>query len=85
MHFQHLVDWNRGMVAQIGQIGANYTEWVNKPVDRYLRLFDSNSLELLTKTPWWLVPCFWIPIIILIAMVGISDLEPDNKTIVSLT
>lgn len=69
---QHLVDWSRGMVMQIGGLGDNYAHWVNRPVDRPLRLFDSTALEMLTKTPWWLVPCFWIPIIGFIAMFGIN-------------
>lgn len=57
---------------QIGELGDNYTIWINKPVDRPLRLFDTTALEMLTKTPWWLVPCFWIPIIYLIAKIGIN-------------
>lgn len=61
------------MVAQIGSLGANYTEWVNKPVDRPLRLFDTTALEMLTKTPWWLVPCFWIPIITYLINIGINE------------
>lgn len=72
-YFQHLVDWSRGMVSQISSLGANYTEWVNKPVDRPLRLFDSTAIEMLTKTPWWLVPGFWIPIIIFLIKIGIND------------
>lgn len=71
------------MVAQISQLGANYTEWVNKPVDRHLRLFDRNSLEMLTKTPWWLVPAFWIPVIMGIAVVGIRDIDVETNNIVS--
>lgn len=51
------------MFSQISQLGIKYTEWVNKPVDRPLRLFESNVLELFTKTHWWLVPLFWIPVI----------------------
>ncbi|XP_031622038.1 dihydroceramide fatty acyl 2-hydroxylase FAH2 isoform X2 [Contarinia nasturtii] len=70
---EHLVDWSRGMIAQIGSLGSNYTEWVNKPVDRPLHLFDTNLLEMLTKTPWWLVPTFWIPIIIFLISMGIDD------------
>lgn len=69
---KHLVDWSRGMVMQIGGLGNNYAHWVNKPVDRPLRLFDSTALEMLTNTPWWLVPCFWIPIIGFIAKFGIN-------------
>lgn len=67
------MDWSRGMVSQIASLGPNYAEWVNKPVDRPLRLFDTTALEMLTKTPWWLVPGFWIPIIIILIKIGIND------------
>lgn len=51
------------MLAQIPSLGANYHDWVNSPVDRDLRLFAPWYLECLTKTPWWMVPLFWIPAI----------------------
>lgn len=71
------------MISQIGSLGANYTEWVNKPVDRPLRLFDTVALEMLTKTPWWLVPAFWIPIIIILIKIGIDDAHDKHCSNVS--
>ncbi|CAO1428597.1 unnamed protein product [Diamesa hyperborea] len=60
---EHLVDWNSAMIPQISQLGANYDEWVNKPVDRPLRLFSNSIMESLSKTPWFLPPIIWIPVI----------------------
>uniref|UniRef100_A0A182Q052 Fatty acid 2-hydroxylase n=1 Tax=Anopheles farauti TaxID=69004 RepID=A0A182Q052_9DIPT len=60
---EHLVDWNKPMVFQIHKMGDKYAEWVNKPVDRELRLFGPSWVENMTKTPWWIVPAFWIPAI----------------------
>lgn len=71
------------MVCQIGQLGSNYSEWVNRPVDRPLRLFERNYLEILTKTPWWLVPVFWIPIILVILHLGLQDANNRVLSIVS--
>lgn len=51
------------MLPQIPRLGDKYDLWVNSPVDRHLRLFGPWYLECLTKTPWWLVPLFWIPCI----------------------
>lgn len=51
------------MLPQIPKITQHYDEWVHKPVDRPLRLFGPWYLEMCTKTPWWLVPAFWIPVI----------------------
>lgn len=49
------------MLPQIGGLGDKYNDWVNLPVDRDLRLFGPWYLECLTKTPWWMVPLFWVP------------------------
>lgn len=52
------------MLSQISNIdNKQYALWVNMPVDRPLRLFASEWMEMLTKTPWWLVPLFWVPIL----------------------
>jgi len=60
---EHLVDWSKPMLGQISGISEHYDEWVHLPVDRPLRLFGPWYLEMLTKTPWWVVPVFWIPTI----------------------
>ncbi|XP_068145633.1 uncharacterized protein Fa2h isoform X1 [Drosophila tropicalis] len=61
---EHLVDWSKAMLPQIANITEHYDEWAHKPVDRPLRLFGPWYLEMCTKTPWWVVPLFWIPVII---------------------
>ncbi|XP_034477837.1 dihydroceramide fatty acyl 2-hydroxylase FAH2 [Drosophila innubila] len=61
---EHLVDWSKAMLPQIANITKYYDEWVHKPVDRPLRLFGPWYLEMCTKTPWWVVPLFWIPVIV---------------------
>uniref|UniRef100_A0A1B0DCY9 Fatty acid hydroxylase domain-containing protein n=1 Tax=Phlebotomus papatasi TaxID=29031 RepID=A0A1B0DCY9_PHLPP len=58
------------MLPQIGKLGSDYMEWVNKPVDRPLRLFGPWYLEMCTKTPWYIVPIFWIPVIIYLVIRG---------------
>ncbi|CAH2004284.1 unnamed protein product [Acanthoscelides obtectus] len=67
---ERLVDWNKPMLSQVGKLGTKYSEWVISPVDRRLRLFDSDLLEYLTITPWYVVPMIWIPIIIYLAVIG---------------
>lgn len=83
---EHLVDWSKPMLVQIPTLGKHYVEWVNKPVDRELRLFGPTWLENLTKTPWWLVPTFWIPSILYIIHVGVREhLTPDPKLLDHIT
>lgn len=49
-----------------------YVEWVHSPVNRPLRLFDSDLLESLSKSPWWLVPLTWIPVVIYICYLALT-------------
>ena len=53
-------------MPQVAQVGRHYKEWVHSPVHRPLRLFQSDLIECLTKSPWWLVPLVWIPIVMYI-------------------
>ena len=83
MFFQHLVDWSKAMIPQIPKLGKQYKSWVNLPVDRPLRLFGSDYLEMLTKTPWWVVPSFWIPIITLLTFLGHHEISEYTSEYVS--
>ncbi|CRK89267.1 CLUMA_CG003026, isoform A [Clunio marinus] len=58
------INWNAALLPQINQLGDKYSEWVNKPIDRKLRLFKNPLLETLSKTPWYLPLIFWTPIIV---------------------
>ncbi|KAF5301213.1 hypothetical protein FQA39_LY10799 [Lamprigera yunnana] len=68
---EKLVDWNKPMLSQVGNLGSKYIEWVTSPVDRHLRLFENPFLESLTITPWYVVPIFWIPVLSYIIYCGI--------------
>lgn len=50
------------MLMEVGHLGAQYPEWVHKPVTGQPRFFQSSSAEAISKTPWWLVPLLWIPV-----------------------
>ncbi|XP_049817262.1 fatty acid 2-hydroxylase [Aethina tumida] len=71
-NLEKLVDWNKPMLSQVTGLGEKYKQWVISPVDRELRLFESNILEWLTITPWYVVPIVWIPIIIYLGHYGIN-------------
>jgi 4-hydroxysphinganine ceramide fatty acyl 2-hydroxylase len=75
---EHLVDWSKPMLVQIGKLGNDYDEWVNKPVDRYLRIFQYDWLEALTRTPWWVVPLFWTPTIFYLTYLGDNQAETQS-------
>ncbi|OWR52023.1 putative fatty acid hydroxylase, partial [Danaus plexippus plexippus] len=58
------LDWSKPLLSQLSKIAPHYQKWVNSAVYRKCRLFESPLLEGLTYTPWYLVPMFWIPVII---------------------
>ncbi|KAJ8724590.1 hypothetical protein PYW08_016064 [Mythimna loreyi] len=58
------LDWSKPLLCQLEAIAPHYDTWVNSAVYRKCRLFASPLLESLTYTPWYLVPMFWVPIIL---------------------
>jgi len=70
---EYLVDWSKPMIPQLGSITKEYSEWVNKPVDRPLILLGPPFLDFLSKTPWWAVPLFWVPSILYITKIGLQE------------
>jgi 4-hydroxysphinganine ceramide fatty acyl 2-hydroxylase len=42
---------------------TDYFNWIHSPIKRNIRIFKSDYLEMLTNTPWYIVPCFWVPYI----------------------
>ncbi|XP_028813229.1 fatty acid 2-hydroxylase [Denticeps clupeoides] len=59
-----LVDWKKPLTWQVGHLGEKYDTWVHQPVDRPIRLFQSEFLEARTKTAWYMVPAVWMPLVI---------------------
>lgn len=78
--YENLIDWNVSILGQVSSLGENYWEWVNLPVNRKIRLFDSNLLEILTITPWYVIPLVWIPISIYFFYLGWMQIN-DNRFI----
>ncbi|XP_063052980.1 fatty acid 2-hydroxylase [Engraulis encrasicolus] len=58
-----LVDWRKPLAWQVGHLGEKYDAWVHQPVDRPIRLFESEFLEARTKTSWYMVPLVWMPLV----------------------
>jgi len=56
------------MLFQVARLGNGYWDWVHKPSSQpTFRLFENKLLESLSKTPWYAIPLFWLPIIVLAA------------------
>ncbi|WVZ25757.1 hypothetical protein V8G54_004301 [Vigna mungo] len=59
-----LVDMNKPLVFQVGHLGEDYDEWVHEPIVSKdgPRFFQSDFLELFTRTAWWVIPTVWLPV-----------------------
>ncbi|KAE8689520.1 Fatty acid 2-hydroxylase 1 [Hibiscus syriacus] len=58
------VDLNKPLVFQVGHLGETYQEWVHTPIltQESPRFFESDLMELLSRTMWWVVPVVWLPV-----------------------
>nr|XP_020653511.1 fatty acid 2-hydroxylase [Pogona vitticeps] len=59
-----LVDWSKPLLWQVGHLREKYDEWIHQPVDRPIRLFQSELIESLSKTAWYMVCVVWIPVVL---------------------
>jgi len=61
------------VLAQIGELGSDYHEWVHRPirVPSGVRIFRSDRLERLSRNPWWVVPLIWAPVVAALAISSI--------------
>lgn len=80
---EHLVDWSKPMLWQIPSLGENYNAWINKPLDRYLRLFGPWYMEILSRAPWYLIPIIWVPIITYLIHLGSIAADVNQCTVSS--
>ncbi|KAI8421164.1 hypothetical protein MSG28_008240 [Choristoneura fumiferana] len=67
------LDWSKPILCQLDTIAPDYEKWVNSAVFRHCRIFSSPLLEAMTFTPWYLVPAFWIPIILYLGYTQFSE------------
>ncbi|CAN2389329.1 fatty acid alpha-hydroxylase activity [Pristimantis euphronides] len=58
-----VVDWEKPLLWQVGHLREKYEEWVHQPVDRPIRLFQSDFVEWCSKTAWYIVLAVWVPVI----------------------
>eukprot|EP00112_Aurelia_sp_Birch-Aquarium-sp1_P017246 Seg3980.1 transcript_id=Seg3980.1/GoldUCD/mRNA.D3Y31 product="Fatty acid 2-hydroxylase" protein_id=Seg3980.1/GoldUCD/D3Y31 len=77
---EETVDWDEGLVLQVHKYGHEYVKWVHSPVDKKLKLFQSQFLEFFSKTPWYLVPLVWLPVVIGLAYISFTNLQ-DNELV----
>ncbi len=63
------------MIFQVHKFGNHYMKWVHSPVNMQMRLFNSEFLEFFSKTSWYIVPLFWLPVIFILICHSLDNLE----------
>lgn len=90
---EQLVNWDEPILHQVGVLGDKYQKWIHSfpTTDHTVKMFTQDSLENLTKCPWYMPLLFWIPIIFveLVHYVqllgGISNIQPFIFLLSALT
>jgi 4-hydroxysphinganine ceramide fatty acyl 2-hydroxylase len=59
------IDWTKPIVFQVGHLGTNYDKFVHDPLvlDEPARFFESDFFEFFSRTPWYIVPAVWVPVV----------------------
>eukprot|EP00475_Leptophrys_vorax_P014195 TRINITY_DN2059_c0_g1_i4.p1 TRINITY_DN2059_c0_g1~~TRINITY_DN2059_c0_g1_i4.p1 ORF type:complete len:296 (+),score=6.57 TRINITY_DN2059_c0_g1_i4:117-890(+) len=67
-------DLSKPLVFQVGHLGEDYDDWVHQPIISKTgpRLFASDFMEMFTNTHWWMIPMFWMPVVIAAEWKGYS-------------
>lgn len=65
-----LIDGQEPILFRIGELGERYWTWIHQPYDGAVRMFKSNFLEQLTRTKWWVIPLFWLPLVFTFLLEG---------------
>jgi 4-hydroxysphinganine ceramide fatty acyl 2-hydroxylase len=67
-----LIDSGKPIMFEVGKLKERYWKWIHLPYEGKLRLFESNFLESLTNTKWWMIPLVWMPIVVYFAFNGLN-------------
>lgn len=64
---EQLVHWDKPILHQVGMLGPKYERWIHSfpTTDHTVKMFTNNTIESLTKCPWYVPLLFWLPIITL--------------------
>lgn len=79
---REIIDPSRGTIYQVFTKfnREKYIEYVNdpkhitKPGDQ-MRMFDAPYLEIFSRTPWYVIPIVWVPVLIYNAMLAFENLN----------
>mmetsp|Transcript_28118 Transcript_28118/g.67181 ORF Transcript_28118/g.67181 Transcript_28118/m.67181 type:complete len:350 (-) Transcript_28118:38-1087(-) len=75
------IDFSKPIICQVGQLGDRYSEIIHTPqvLDEPARFFEWDFFEFFSRTPWYVVPAVWVPVVFLLlkyaSTLGLSSPE----------
>lgn len=62
-----LVAWDKPILHQVGMLGPAYERWIHSfpTTDHTVKMFTNDTVENLTKCPWYIPLLVWIPVMAL--------------------
>lgn len=66
-----MIDETTPILFKVGNLKERYWTWIHQPYEGTFRLFQSDFLERLTRTKWYMIPAIWLPIVIYFAIFGL--------------
>lgn len=62
-----LVDWSKPILHQVGMLGGKYDRWIHSfpTTDHTVKMFANDTVEALTKCPWYVPLVVWLPVMAL--------------------
>jgi len=59
------LDLSKPLVCQVASLGKNYNDYVHRPqhLKQPARFFQNNFLEFCSRTPWYVIPLIWWPVV----------------------
>lgn len=61
---EQLVKWDEPILHQVGMLGGRYERWIHSfpTTDHTVKMFTNDTVENLTKCPWYIPLAVWIPV-----------------------
>lgn len=63
---QPQIDFSKPIIRQVGKLGKHYNSYIHTPqvLDEPARFFEYDFFEFFSRTPWYVVPIVWVPVVV---------------------
>jgi len=65
-----VIDWDKPIMWQGGNLGDRYWQWIHEPIDVEMRLLKHDWMEALSRNNWYAIPGTWLPLVAFLLYLG---------------